>query len=232
MNHSTRLFLGMAVLLAVIFNASLVHAQRGKKKQGELPPVNPRGKIVGVQRGLIKIVDGDDQTFLVKLDANKTQVHVSGTALPSVLRSGMFVRFSGQLTRGRATEPVEKLQIFEPTEESELGVFSDDPTDPNAETVVAGALRGFRKGRLTIAAGRQKVQANLAETVEVTLEVSDYSIAQAGDEVEVLGILFAPGKIFASQVDITLVEPLGEPEKKPRAPRSTRGRKKKEPEDE
>jgi len=227
MNLCCRSFLGGAVLLTAIFNASLAHAQRGKKQQQALPPVEVKGKIVGVQRGLITMMDNHDQETLVKVDPRDTRVFVFGTALPSVLQNGMFVRFAGQLTRGTAKEPVEKLQIFEPSEGIGIGVFRDDPTDPNSETVIAGELRSFKKGKLTIAAGRQKVQARLAESAEITFEVSDYSIARPGDDVKVLGKLFAPGKVIASQVDITVIAPLGESKKKPRKKRSTRGRKKK-----
>ncbi len=232
MRHSSRTLPCVALSLTVVLGASLVHAQAKKKQPQELDPVNLQGKIVAVQRGLIKVVNDENQEGLIQIDPEKTKVNVTGTALRSVLRNGMFVRFSGRFKRGTATEPIEMLQIFEPTEGLGIGVFPDDPTDPNSETVVAGPLRGFKKGKLTIAAGNEKVQAVLAETAEITLEVSDYSIVQAGDNIEVLGYLFAPGKVIATEVYITLAKPLGEPEKKPRKRRSTRGRKKKVPKSE
>lgn len=226
MNRFTQPCVGLTVLLVVLAVTQLAHAQGRKNQEEELESVEVNGKIVNVKRGLITAVDGDNQEGMIKVDPKETKVYVSGTALPSVLRSGMFVRFTGKFDKATATEPVTKLEIFEPSEDVDIGVFPEDPTDPNSDVLVAGRVTAFKRGKLMMAAGRQKVQADVAEDAELTLQVSDYSLAQAGDEIRVRGKLFAPGKIIGTQIDITLAEPLGEPEKK------TRGRASRKKDDE
>ncbi len=223
MKHLVRPCTAMALILVVLAGTQCTYAQGRKNKNDKLESVEVSGKIVNVKRGLITAVDGDNQQGMIKIDPKDTKVYVTGTAMPSVLRSGMFIRFTGKFENAVATEPVTELEIFEPSESVDIGVFPEDPTDPNSDVLVAGRVAAFKRGKLIMATGRQKVQADMAEDAELSLHVSDYSLASPGDDIRVLGKLFAPGKIIATQVDITLAEPLGEPEKKTRGRTSRRG---------
>lgn len=214
----------VAVVLSVVLSgAAAVQAQGRNQGNDGPPPVELNGKVVGVQRGMIQAVDEDNQEGLIKVDKD-TRVYVTGEALPSVLRNGMFVRFTATFEGTTAKEPLTELEIFEPSDAVDIGVFPEDPTDPNTDVLVAGRLTAFKNGKLLVTAGRQRAQAELDEEAEITLKVSDYSLARAGDELRVKGQLFAPGKIIASQVDIMLAEPIGEPEKKPRGKKNPRER--------
>lgn len=209
------------VLIAVALSTAAARAQGRNQSNDGPPPVELNGKVVGVQRGIIQAVDEDNQEGLIKVDKD-TRVYVTGEALPSVLRNGMFVRFTAAFDGATAKEPVKELEIFEPSDQVDVGVFPEDPTDPNTDVLVAGRLTAFKNGKLLVVAGRQRAQAELAEDAEITIKVSDYSLARPGDELRVKGQLFAPGKIIATQVDIMLAEPIGEPEKKPRGKKNPR----------
>ncbi len=218
----------VCVGLALSIWCASAHAQRSRNQQ-ELPPANVSGKIVDLRRGLIQIIDDQERQYLVQVRPDATQVFVSGTAKPSFLQPRMFVRFTGKLDGNAAEEPVAELQIFVPTEQQGVGLFRNDPTDPDAGSVVAGQLRSLRNGKYTMAIGREAVQFELAEDVAITVDVFDYSIAKPGDAIEVRGRFVAEDKIVSDRVTIELAEPLAGPEPRKRGRSRTADRGQDEP---
>lgn len=84
---------------------------------------------------------------------------------------------------------------------------------------VHGQIRGNRKGRLTVNAGRAMFQIELAEEPEIQVDLADYSVAKQGDKISITrGQMFAGrmGIAQASQFSIQLSEPLTLAKKRPK----------------
>jgi len=83
---------------------------------------------------------------------------------------------------------------------------------------VAGRITSFRKGKLTVNAGRSTVRADVADDAKIDVDLADYSVAKQGDKISVTkGATFAGrvGLAQAQELTIKLSEPLALPKKKP-----------------
>ena len=219
-----------AAAAGVMLSCTLPASAQRRRQQPVVVKVKTyrmEGSIVGVRPGLIQCADEKGKPYLIKLDRERTKrVVVSGTAEPGFLRAGLFVRFTALLDkRGKPTEPVAEMTIFDPRDGFTMGVFPDDPTDPNGPYLVAGQIREMKRGKVTLAAGNRKVQFELAESPQIGVEVSDYSLARRGDSIQVTGIgrPERPQELIGTIVEIKLSQPLSGPQKK------TRGRKERPP---
>jgi len=82
---------------------------------------------------------------------------------------------------------------------------------------VAGRITSFRKGKLTVNAGRSTVRADVADDAKIDVDFADYSVAKQGDKISVTkGATFAgrAGLAQAQELTIQLSEPLAPPKKK------------------
>jgi len=68
----------------------------------------------------------------------------------------------------------------------------------------------MKKNKLTVAAGKASLTVEVADNVRVAIEVSDLSLAQPGDSVEIEGWKYpmVPGRAIANKVTITGDKPL------------------------
>jgi hypothetical protein len=177
------------------------------------------GTVAGVRPGMIMYRDVNNKECYAKIDKDTRRVVVTGVAEASALRPGMSVRFHATLSRrGEAEDPIAELTIFSPTAGDVPGVLPDDPNDKNSQMWVAGLIRTVKDDTITVQAGRNTVKAKLAELAKIKLEVSDYSLAQEGDTIKILGKGYQPDKVIAGEIEIQLAKPLAAPEeqKKPR----------------
>jgi hypothetical protein len=212
----------------------------------ELGAFTAEGTIQAVTRGRIQMAtDAADaaRSWTVMIDPKAT-VRVTGSAEPDFLRPGLFVRFTAELDKGAvAKEKVQQLTIFSPSPENQPGVWPEGeapsgkpaeggsrrgggaaggpvagkPLEPGAYTV-AGRVTSFRKGRLTVNAGRSTIRADVAEDAKIDVDFADYSVAKPGDKISVTkGTIFParPGLAQALDLTIQLSEPLALPKKKP-----------------
>jgi len=84
----------------------------------------------------------------------------------------------------------------------------------------------FRDGELIVIAGARRISGDIAEKLDVSLDVSDPTLAQMGDEVSIKAWYFdqqkpnpgfnRPGKALAEEVAIELAKPLSYAGKKGR----------------
>jgi len=202
----------------VLASVSSTLAQRPGNQQQEVKAFNVKGTITGMRGDLIQWVDENQRPHLVKLDRKQTQrITVTGSAEPSFLRPGLFVRFTTTLDeQGNITEPAKKLTIFSPADGFQAGVFPEDPANPSGPMLVAGQIKAFKNETLTLLIGRKSVKVDLAEEPEITIEVSDLRIVSPGDHLEVHGIGLTPEQIIAKTVDVELANPLTGPKKRRR----------------
>lgn len=235
------------VFVAAATPASGLAQARGKKKTDE--PKRQRFDSHGtiealLPNSIIKFTLSTKESWFVKLEAPKrhrdkktrqvtykggTEVQVTGTAVKEFLRPGMFVRFSAALNaKGRSSEEIDLLTIFTPNEQRKLGIFregfaEEEEQDNTTRYLVAGQLASFKKGRLSVAIGRRKVQVTVAADATIKVDVNDLSLVRPGDKIEVKGHFFKKGAVLGKTVTIELRQPLGvAQEKKKKTPRSRR----------
>jgi len=165
------------------------------------------GKIQALAANMVRVVTDKNNVYTVAVDPAKTKLTIHGTAEPAALRMGMLVRFNAVLDeKGMGEKPVEKLTIFTPYPNASIGVFKEQDS-----MFVAGQIKAIKNGKLTVAAKQHKIIVELAEDVQIELELGNLSLAkpQAGDEIKLTGKEVQPGKIVADSVEITLAAPLG-----------------------
>jgi hypothetical protein len=233
MSYRTRLaaFVSAALALAVLQSPLLAQNQFGIKKEPP-PPYDGKGNIVEVGPQGIQIKDSDGKSLIVGFD-QKTKIAVTGTAEPGFLSPGLLVRFTATMTnKGQVQDKITELAVVEQSETNKVGAQPDlEPgkTLKEAEKegpvtwIVVAPIRSFKNNQLMVAAGKA-IRAEVADDCKITVDVTNYTIAQEGDEIAVVGKLLQdaqtmgdlsiPGQVLAEKVDITLVKPLTAPGKK------------------
>ncbi|MEQ8789294.1 MAG: hypothetical protein RIC55_23575 [Pirellulaceae bacterium] len=215
------------------------YGQRPGYKQPEIPKENVRisGTIKGVQGSVIHVVGEGADEWLVKTP-DRGGVTVNGGATPEWLARGgrgMMVRFVGTFdSGGRPQSPLNEIYLFTPRPgggrggdelqpgvfpegaSTELkGLFAGDDAKPVAPKVmdfrVVGQFAGFGNGTISVAAGRTRVAAKLADDARISVSVGDIRFARLGDKIEVDGwhLPMMPAQIFANRMTITAAAPLG-----------------------
>lgn len=224
-SRSVALSLGLAVFAV----ANAAQAQR-PPQQGPRPmPLDATGTVQGMQGNLLKI-DYGGVPWVIQVQP-KTEIHVLGTADASFLQPGMFVSFQAELDKkGNATSPVSELQIITPRDQFSLGIIpqSEESTfeaEESGETKkgpppqtgtykVGGRIVSLRNGKMQVNANGQQVKADLAESPTITVDVATPSVASLGDKITLKGNYVQEGRGIATDIEITLSNPLTAPEPK------------------
>ena len=208
-------------------------------QQRELPRENVRAKakIKGVRPGLLAVVTEDGDQWLVKVDAKPQDISFVASASPQWLQRGMLVKFQNTFDKkGKPLDTVRQLEVISVRADTKLGLvpvakfgeaaklFSDEDESskkkkaPNSMAFsVAGTLRGYKDGKMLVAAGRTLVQSQLGDKAKISVNVSDYSLAREGDAIDLSGWYYAGRKdrVFANRITISASRTLGEPESQP-----------------
>ncbi|HEY1601396.1 MAG TPA: hypothetical protein VGG64_17475 [Pirellulales bacterium] len=190
----------------------------------QLPIVDLKGKVEKVDaEGLDIKCDG--RSYLLQIAQDYTRVVCNGTAERDYLKPGVMVRFEGDFDRKMQTKtPIEELYVVTPSETAQPGIHSDEPGEedqPRAKQkgaietlVVVGTIKLFKDNQLQVVADGKSIKVELAEDAEIKVEVDDYTLAVAGDEITVRGRTAQPpqgqqaGHVYGEEVTITLSEPL------------------------
>jgi hypothetical protein len=211
-------------------------------------PVTVSGTLQQIKGGLLQVASATQEQYLVKVDPRHTKVQCTGTAEPDFLRSGLYVRFSGEFdNRGTGKGDLSELEIVTPSEIVRPGVVRDEPggldekpkkkvKNEGGKFLVVGQIRSIKNGQLLVAAPTVPtgLKVNVAAGAKINVDVNDVTLAQQGDEIEVKGNLVQPaqngqpGQVVASEVTIKLAKPLSALSKKkvPRALATPRSNKK------
>jgi hypothetical protein len=207
-------------------------APRGKDNKPKRERFTGTGTVEALlPNAVIKFTMASKEIWHVKLEAPKrqrdpktrryvfkggTDIQVTGTAEPSFLRTGMYVRFSaGFDARGKSSDVISLLTIFSPNESRKVGIFREGFAEGGKEAgaktqfLVAGQLANFKNGKMSVVVGGKKIQIAVAEDVKINVDVSDPSLAKQGDKIEIKkGYYFQKGAVFGEIVEIELSEPL------------------------
>lgn len=202
-----------ACLLLTLFPAVRAAAQEQKL----ISFSGLQGKIVAISGNLIQWTDATNAEMYVKID-KKTKLQVLGTAEPSFLTPGLFVRFNAEVTkRGKVVDAIDELTIFTPGNGITTGIFEDGVVDPKATSgryFLAGRISSAKNDLLTVDTGAQSFKIKLADDAKVKIDVPDYSIARPEDEITITGTGLAKTQIVAKGIEIHLANPLKGAEKK------------------
>lgn len=187
------------------------------------------GKLQGMQGDLLQVLGETGERWVVKLPRDKRNVVYENQADASVLQPGMLVQFSARLDKkGKARSEVEKLKVFTARDKNtEFGViaeatggaagnlFSDSAENegkkkkrtpaPEAQPfLITGQLTGIKKNKLQVAAGAARIEVELLDGAEISLELADLSLVRPGDLVTADGRAYAQKKsdVVADRVAI------------------------------
>lgn len=243
MNTSLRFPLWPSALL-VLLAAGTAVAQRAPDVPREMREnVELAGMLKQIGPGVLQIATEAGDKWLVRLEGRPQEMKVSfsGKADPSFLKSGMLVQFEGTVNkRGELQEKLEQIVVTSPREGIEVGVypeatggntgglFSDDKPEekpkkqarPDAVRCrVTGLITKIgRTGELTVNCRNGTVTAELADTVQVSVDLTDLRLAQPGDKVELRGwhVKNQKGTVWTREVNVSAASVLGEVKKNPR----------------
>jgi hypothetical protein len=191
-NHMTRSahFSFGLVVLATIFQTTVVNAQDAGKAVGGLQIAQVSGTLQAIALDKIKIVAEDKKEYFAVVSP-QTSLSYKGTAEPDFLMPGMLIRFSAELNQtGQVQAPVADLEVFtisqhrrmsqEQMRDQTAGVYQvggevgnakkpgDKPKEksskPNAATSKVGAQAYRVVGQIAgMKAGKMLVQAGGAQ---------------------------------------------------------------------
>jgi hypothetical protein len=233
--------------LAAVVLAALASPSLAQFKKPEPTPYDGKGTIEAVRFEGIQFKDADGKTIIVGFDfKTKPKVTVTGTAEPGFLAPGLIVRFTAEMTsKGLVKDPIGELAVIETSELNQIGAQPDLAPGEDLKKaekegpvswVVVGQIRSVKKNLLQISAGNKAIKAELADDCKITVDVSDLSITQTGDEISVVGKQLPAalggdaklGQVIGDKIDVTLAKPLTAPGKKKGAkakPRPSRTKK-------
>lgn len=197
------------------------------------------GTVVGVQPGLLLVDTPTLERWALQVPGD-TVVRVTGSAVPEVLRPGLYVRFLVRVDerRSRALSKISRLVIITPgnMEGREPGVFPAQP-HPNAAQQaeggragpeqpegqaelpgdlydVRGQIRAIRGRWMTIFAPNTlfepELRVELAPELSVMVDVSAYGLARPGDKFAALALQVGQQTAIARELVVALSEPAGQ----------------------
>jgi hypothetical protein len=182
----------------------------------KLPETKFTGTVVDTRPGQLLVRNEAKELFEVTIHPDPQISHVTllGKAKPEILKSGMFLRFSGKVDQHGTAREVEELEVMPQCAEPPTSAVRVD------ERQVFVARFASRKGdelSLRIKSDSvPRITVKLPDAERIGLRASDYLLAVAGDEVMLKGRLYHPDtdkpagdEIFANDVKIKLAKPVG-----------------------
>jgi hypothetical protein len=182
------------------------------------------GTIEEISEQALRIKVSDTESWLVEIKPEQTKIVITGTAEPAFLRTGLHVRFEGEIDEKRNLQAdITELEVFTPQGKNGLGLFSDNsPTAKPIGKAAAGKYQirakviGLKDHEITLAAGSKKLSGKVADDVAVKVASEDLTNVHDGDGVSVTGwynpankaAAGKPGQAVAEELTITLAKPL------------------------
>jgi hypothetical protein len=253
MKTSLRYPLWQSALLVLLAAGTAVAQRAPDVPQDKRENVELAGKLKQIGPGVLQIATDAGDQWLVRLEGRPQEMKISfsGKADPSFLKSGMLVQFEGTVNkRGELQEKLEQIVVTSPREGIEVGVhpegtggntgglFSNDKPDekpkkqarPDAVRCrITGLITKIgRNGELTVNCRNGTVTAELGDSVQVSVDLTDLRLAQPGDKVELRGwhVKNQKGTVWSRDVSVSAADVLGEAKKKSRSSEKEEEKKK------
>ncbi|MBN2216431.1 MAG: hypothetical protein JW719_03545 [Pirellulales bacterium] len=195
------------IAVGLLSVGSPVHAQMPREMAVR---ATLQGTITAFGSGKIQVVTPANQRWLVHV-AKDTSVMVTGRADATVLAPGMYVKFRARVAgRQEVVQPVDKIQVFTPTQQDVPGAFpitepvfdagdpdkdvgkKTDDAKTDASYDVIGRITSIRGGKMIVSYGQGAVEVEPADNLQVDLAVADVRFARQGDQIFCVGTLLGP----------------------------------------
>jgi hypothetical protein len=215
-------------LLAVLLGAVIAWPGTAAGQQPQkLSAEDGKGTVDAVAPGMLRLrLKGGE--FWNVVPAPNASVSVVGTAAREMLQPGQFVSCSLALDEfGKVSAPVPQiifpgggmpgvvaggLGIAEPGAKRVAG------KRPAGTYLVSGPIKLVEDDIVTVQAGRDRFEIPVPAETELLVKTTNFSLASAGDQVEVEGLYVRKGELQATTLAITLANPVTPPSKN-RGPR-------------
>jgi hypothetical protein len=215
---SRRLPCFAAVILGFALVPSWALAQTGKAVGG----IKGSIKTIDANTGVITIADPNGKLSFVKMKQGGA-FSLEGTAEPAFLAAGHVVDFNAKADRkGNIEGEIKEMRITELTGSLEPSFYSEerpaasDPPEKTYKYFIRGTVKANKDGDLQIQANNVVVKGKLAADAKISFSLTDYRLAQTGDELEVMkGVEGAPGYILGENVNIKCLQPVAPKKKGP-----------------
>ena len=214
------------VFFAMIVNVGILTDAQDKKPEPKKISVNGTIEDMDMEKGLAKIVDGDETEWIVKLDRN-TKFTYSGTAEPAWIRRGMWVRLTTDFnSKGEPQRSPKDVLVFQRKKGDKLGIYNDNkgtiinpfikskteptPSEKFLTLTVAGQVKSLRSSELSVVAGRMTLKIPLDKRTKIRVDVADPTLIRKGDKVMIEGwqVPDAENAMVATSLKVTGKEPL------------------------
>lgn len=175
-----------------------------------LPSSSFEGTVTRIDAGRIEAVEklhGTKTVLIVHNSPAVSSVGVHGTGSLDSLVPGAFVHFVGSVDEGGVVRmPIERLDL------TTAARRPPETAIPNHTQNLGGVVLRHEPSRLILAmppGSIRRAVVNLAPQAVVTIDLSDYRLASAGDMVSAKGRVYrasasAPTLFFAEQIDLAL----------------------------
>jgi hypothetical protein len=229
------LALVVVVSALVIGAANLCTAAEEESTKPEgAESLSAKGTVAAVSGEGVQLKVSDTEGWLVEIRPGETKIEVTGTAEPTYLRSGMHVRFVGEIdAKGNLEGDISEIEVFTPRGKNDLGLFNENDKGSLAKPLrkfaagkyqIRGKITSLKEHDIVVLAGK-KVTGTVAEVVQVKVTSDELDNVHEGDEVSVTGWYYPankaadkkPGQAVADQLSITLAKPIAVGKKPARA---------------
>ncbi|UUO05039.1 hypothetical protein M4951_16805 [Blastopirellula sp. J2-11] len=186
-----------------------VPVEKNKLNIDTLPEVSVSGRVVQIGKGSMLLQQADGKIdMIVTHPAGVSRVDVTGDVPAAWLKSGMLVRFLGQVdSHGHGAEPLDAIDVM-----STPGDFAPPEVAPGHRqniTAVVKSLRGKTLVVTTLNGTLRKLTFTLSEEAIAHLMTQELEYASLGDELTAKGHLYTvagakPDRcVFASDVTVS-----------------------------
>ncbi|MDX1945019.1 MAG: hypothetical protein SFU86_06400 [Pirellulaceae bacterium] len=181
-----------------------------------MPEGTASGRIVGIGKGTLDILEGDGQKRIIVLHPKGvSRVALSGEVAAETLRPGLVVRFTGAIDeKGNGVEKLDSLEVITLDEK-----FQPREVHPGKLTSITAQVVSLRRGllQLKLATGAiTKARFILTDDAIAHLNMKEPTLAAVGDQLLAKGHVYTntAGKVterlvFAS--DVTIQKPDAKP---------------------
>jgi len=186
-------FRGFVVLSVVVVAAALSVAQQPPGADiSKWTKIEFTGPFQGAQQNMVVSATFEQKPMYVFLSPHLKTLIIKGTAEPSAIKSGMYVRFTGKFTAEPTIEgKVTEMYVFSPQGD----LPTSDPDTDMAE-IAGKVIRNDLKGKIDIsvlekisekAKKPRSLSLELAEDAKIFVDVSDLRLASVGDSMTITG---------------------------------------------
>jgi hypothetical protein len=166
--------------------------------------VKAKGQVVSVVGNLITMLDEGKNAHTVRPKADTPLIEISGPISAADIKPGMIVRLSGILKSNEIEDAVSEIVIHSPADGYQLGIAQEAKDQP--ATIVAQFVR-IKDGKLTVAVGRRRINAKLADEATVTIDSKDLRFVRPGDAIEIDAYTTSSGTLSGRTIKVTKQPP-------------------------